>query len=592
MQAGYMSETDSNSETRRERALLDWIQQFAPYGVVILDKSFCIQGWNHWMEAHSGKLLRETVGKSLFDVYPDLAARNLVGHFERAMLGESSVLSTSLHEYLLPMTPPLRENGVDKMRQTARISPLMADSQVSGIVMVIEDVTQRESQAEILQRQHRRDEILSWALSHFLKSEEPRKTIRLLFFKIAEHMDFDTFLLYIRDVETGMLNLSATGGIPVELEAAFSKYPVLSKVTESEEMVIFNSIRASTEADLGLLKDANASAAIAIPLFANDRQLGLICFATWSRDTILKEEADLLATIAQYLAAALDRENTNQQLQKAKVELSNHARLLEQKVEERTLRLKETVSELETFSYTLAHDLKAPARGISGYCQVLLEDYADVLPPDAKDIIQKLEHAPRRMEALIRDLLEFSKVSRQNVTLSETELEPILEDLLAMRGPDVRSAVTIVTPLHPVKAHKALLQQVLGNLIDNAIKFVNPDNQPNIEIRTEIVGHKSPSARGSLLFSSEDIDVLDKNPAAEPSKQIKLSVVDKGIGIAPEAHQKIFGIFERGLNADSYEGTGMGLAIVARAMQKMKGSCGVESKPGEGSQFWIELPAA
>ena len=127
----------------------------------------------------------------------------------------------------------------------------------------------------------------------------------------------------------------------------------------------------------------------------------------------------------------------------AQGELSQHAQILEKRVEERTVQLKETISELETFSYTLAHDLKAPVRAMNGYCQILLEDFAGVLPARADLIIQKLARAPKRMEALIHDLLEFNEVSRQNIVLSRVDLETILNDVLSLRTPDVSQAVTI-----------------------------------------------------------------------------------------------------------------------------------------------------
>jgi signal transduction histidine kinase len=492
------------------------------------------------------------------------------------------------------MSSPLKEAANSQMRQTARIAPLRSEGLVTGVVVVIEDVTQRETQSEALFRQHRRDETLSWALAHFLKSDEPRKTIRQLFFKIAEHLDFDTFLVYFRDIESKTLSLYTCGGIQAEMEKDFADYPLLSGIADCRLPAIFESVQTRGEPEYEILKKAHISAAIAIPLTANERSLGLLCFATWSRPSIAADEADLLTTIAQYLATAVDKENTNLQLQKAQQELSNHALMLERNVEERTSRLKETISELETFSYTLAHDLKAPVRAMNGYCQILLDDLADSLPPKANEIVQKLARTPRQMEALIQDLLKFSEVSRHDVVLQPIELGTVLEDVLALRIPEVRQAVSICEPLHLVRAHKILLHQVLSNLIDNAVKFVAADTLPRITIRTELVSHGSPSTRaGRLLFNSPPPNPPSAGQASEnvPAR-VRIWVIDEGIGIPPEVHQKIFGIFERGTSSEAYEGTGMGLAIVARAMQRMGGTCGVESEEGKGSSFWIELPAA
>jgi PAS domain S-box-containing protein len=132
-----------------------------------LDESFQVQSWNHWMETHSGMRFEDVAGKSIFALFPDLRERKLGTHFERALLGESSVLSSGLHRYLLKLPSPFRETGKAEMLQTARIAPLYTAGEICGIVVVLEDVTQRESQAEELGRQHRRDELLSgpWPIS-------------------------------------------------------------------------------------------------------------------------------------------------------------------------------------------------------------------------------------------------------------------------------------------------------------------------------------------------------------------------------------------------------------------------------------------
>ena len=256
-------------------------------------------------------------------------------------------------------------------------------------------------------------------------------------------------------------------------------------------------------------------------------------------------------------------------------------------------RLQETIAELETFSYTIAHDLRAPARGISGYCDVMREDFAAGLSPEAQRVVEKIARASKRMETLTRDLLEFSKVSRQEIVLSPVDIETVIEDLASVRFPGIREAITVYSPLHLVRAHQGLLQHVFSNLIDNAMKFVQPKTAPKITISTEVVPRGSPNTRSrSLVFSSTE--ALPQNSAVQPIEQppehIRVWVRDQGIGIPREAHQKIFGIFERGVSSEVYEGTGIGLAIVSRAMQRMGGTCGVESEPGKGSRFWLELP--
>lgn len=589
-----MPEITDDSACPREGALLSWIQQFAPFGVVTLDESLCVQSWNHWMEQHSARKFEEIKGQSLFSLFPDLKERKLTSHFERALEGESSVLSTGLHRYLLPLPSPFRELDEEHMLQTARIAPLYSGEKICGVVLVIEDVTQRESQAQTLNQQHRRDELFSWTLAQLLKSDRPRKEVRQLFFKVAEQLDFDTFLVYFGDVQAGTLTLDAVGGIPPELESGFFHCPFLKVLSRESAATVLNSIQAHEEPEYAIFRKAGISAAVIIPLAAKN-SLGLLCFATGTRDSILPEESDLITIIGQYLATALDRDDTNQMLNKAKEELSAHSRLLESRVRERTARLQETISELETFSYTVAHDLRAPARGTTGYCEVLLEDFGRELSAEAMRVIEQIMKLSTRMEALTRDLLEFTRISRQDAPLSRIEIEPILKEVLSFYDPAIRRAITIHSPLHSVLAHKSLLQQVFSNLIENAVKFVPPGTAPKITVFSELVPEGSPNTRSrSLEFSSMQASSPgEARPQTSPEvDHVRIWVQDQGIGITREAHQKIFGIFERAMTSDLYPGTGIGLAIVARAMQRMGGTCGVESELGKGSRFWLDLPSA
>jgi signal transduction histidine kinase len=251
--------------------------------------------------------------------------------------------------------------------------------------------------------------------------------------------------------------------------------------------------------------------------------------------------------------------------------LNEHTQELEKKIAERTVSLHQIIAELQTFSYTIAHDLRAPIRAVNGYCQVLLDDYAQVLPPDAALILQRLRSASTQMDALTRDLLEFSKVSRQDLTLTAVDLEAIVTETVLLAGLRVSSATHIEHPLHTVYANRTLVGQCVSNLLQNAVKFCQPGTPPAVRIRSELV-----SAQAGAI--------------AAP--RVRLWIEDNGIGISPEAQRKVFGIFERGDRASEYEGTGIGLAIVARAMERMGGSCGVESALNQGSRFWLEFPAA
>jgi PAS domain S-box-containing protein len=222
-------------------------------------------------------------------------------------------------------------------------------------------------------------------------------------------------------------------------------------------------------------------------------------------------------------------------------------------------------AELEAFSYTVSHDLRAPLRSMAGFCQILLEDYQDGKSVDAnwKEYVQRIAQASRQMDALIRDLLAFSRLARDKVELAPIDLGPLLNEVIAemrLEG----TPVTLDGAPGVVVGNRVLLSQIFTNLISNALKFVAAGTGPRVRLISE------PGADGA----------------------IRTWVEDNGIGIAPEYHEKIFQVFERLNDAASYPGTGIGLAIVRRAVGRMGGRVGVESEEGKGSRFWVELPKA
>lgn len=259
------------------------------------------------------------------------------------------------------------------------------------------------------------------------------------------------------------------------------------------------------------------------------------------------------------------RKTTEQQLLTARAGLEEHARLLEARVAERTRELQQKVAELEAFSYSLSHDLRAPLRALSGYASVLLAEYGAQSAPAARDYSEKIQRAALRLDQLIVDVLSYHRVSREEVRLTRVELNPLLDEIVAEREPlqAIRAQIQIAPALPAVRGHESLLTQCFSNLLENAAKFVRPGQAPHVEIFAQ--------SRGS---------------------SVRVFVRDHGIGVPPEHAERIFGIFERLHMASAYPGTGIGLAIVRRAVERMRGNAGVESDGVHGSTFWIELPAA
>jgi signal transduction histidine kinase len=239
---------------------------------------------------------------------------------------------------------------------------------------------------------------------------------------------------------------------------------------------------------------------------------------------------------------------------------------LEVKVEERTQELQERNEELEAFAHSVSHDLRAPLRAMHGFSRALVEDCADQLSPDGLEYVTRIAAASQRMDVLTQDLLAYSRVSRTNMALSVVELATVVTSAMSQLEADVsarNARVAVDDGLPRAMAHKPVLEQVVANLLSNGLKFVPNDRSPEIRISAERLNGR-----------------------------VRLWVQDNGIGIDPSHHQRIFSVFERLHANEQYTGTGIGLAIVRKGVERMGGHVGVESTLGAGSRFWIELKSA
>jgi PAS domain S-box-containing protein len=237
---------------------------------------------------------------------------------------------------------------------------------------------------------------------------------------------------------------------------------------------------------------------------------------------------------------------------------------LEERVTARTALLQDANHELETFSYAVAHDLRAPLRAMAGFSSVLLEDFARKWGEEERELLVRIKRGAERLDLLIEDMLKYSKVSREGQTLKPVDLDCLIEDML-LQYPTFQDRTfqfQVAHPLAKVFGTESGLTQVISNLLTNAVKFVSKDRPAKIKIWTE---------------------PKDEN--------VRLWIEDNGIGISPENHARIFNMFEK-VDGNQAQGTGIGLAIAKRAVHKMKGSIGLESVYGVGTKMWIELRSA
>ena len=237
---------------------------------------------------------------------------------------------------------------------------------------------------------------------------------------------------------------------------------------------------------------------------------------------------------------------------------------LEERIAARTAALNAKTKELETFTYSVAHDLKAPLRGIVGYGRLLLEECSDQLNDDGRAFVKTINSSTEEMNQLIEDLLDYSRLERRDLKKCTIELQPLISTLVEERRVEPASGnIDFVVRVNGGTVHADTngLTQALRNYLDNAIKFTKQVSNPRIEIGSE----ETPSG-------------------------CRVWVADNGVGFDMKYHDRIFEIFQRLNRAEEYPGTGVGLAIVRKSMERMGGRAWAESTPGKGATFYLEIP--
>ena len=268
----------------------------------------------------------------------------------------------------------------------------------------------------------------------------------------------------------------------------------------------------------------------------------------------------LVATLETLLAARHRQYEIRDLLHERDALLSS----LESRVAARTTELRQMIEEMESFSYSVSHDLRSPLRSLAGYAEALQEDYASELPPGARDYCEKITRAARRMDNLTQDILAYTRVARCEMKITWVDLDSLISEVIEQYPALVSSAtrIHIDRPLGGVKGHTPSLIQCFSNLLGNALKFGPEGRLPHIDIRAVLSGRRR-----------------------------RIMVKDNGPGIDQADHARIFRMFERAAGK-SIAGTGIGLAIVKKAVERMGGSVGVRSALGQGAEFWIDLEDA
>jgi signal transduction histidine kinase len=277
----------------------------------------------------------------------------------------------------------------------------------------------------------------------------------------------------------------------------------------------------------------------------------------------VKDDAGNIIGGAKIARDITEQKEIEEKLRDAQRRLLLHAADLEATVAERTAKLKETVNDLQSFSYSIAHDMRAPLRAMGTFAQLLMDELPAGAPAETKTYCERIIIGAARLDNLINDALNYTKAALQESPLQEVDVSKLMRGLLDTY-PNLHAKnadISIEENLPVVLGNEALLTQCFSNLLGNAVKFVAVGARPKVRVWSE-----------------------------RHDGFTRLWIEDNGIGIPKHAQPRLFAMFQKLDN--QYEGTGIGLAIVRKVAERMGGKVGVESEPGQGSRFWVELRVA
>jgi PAS domain S-box-containing protein len=538
------------------RTLLDTLISAAPIGFAFQDTALRYQLINERLAAINGLPISAHQGCVAEEIVPWLAPT------VTPLLQEVLKTERPLVDLEIADAPPAALG--DPRHWLVSYYPVrVPDGGLLGVGTVVQDITARKQAELAAERAAARLRALHTIDRAILAAQAPAATAETALVHMRQVVPFTRAL-------TLMLDSDGTASLLARVGEGSSWPGDLGRLS-AEAVAAFDTQLsvpdlAAYPARTALMERALADglrSLLAVPLHARGQPLGAVIVTGGPPSAFNDEHVAIVGEVADQLAVALQQAQLREALQR-------YAAELEDRVAERTAQLEAANADLEAFAYIAAHDLRAPLRGLQGFAAAVLEDYTDVLDPLGQQYLQRIAATARQMDTLISDLLWYSRLSRSALQIQPVSLRQIVGEALAQLQPQIAerdAEIVVAEGLPAVAAHHTTLVQTVVNLLNNAIMFVAPGVHPRIRVWAE-------------------------RRAEDDRMYVRLWLEDNGIGIAPHHQQRIFQVFERLHSQDAYPGTGIGLAIVRRGLERMGGRVGVESAEGQGSRFWIELPAA
>lgn len=420
----------------------------------------------------------------------------------------------------------------------------------------VADVTEERRASRILAERNRELAALYRVSEVTQTSATPGEAYADILFEIARVMGVPTVLLEQVDRSADRLVTLAAWGRPFDPsslpETPIHQSPAGSTVQTGRPSV-FPDLRTARGTIHDQILRLEPRFWASLPLSAAGAVYGVLSLVDTAPREVDERWTQLAVSLAAAVAAYMERMDSEEALRESE---ARHRALAQQ--------LKQANQELEAFAYSVSHDLRAPLRTMQGFAHALLQNYGDEMPEEARDYARRIIVSGRQSERLISDLLAYSRLSFEKLDMKPVDLGAVLGQSLEQIQAYVHESgaqVDVSRDLPTVLGSQTALVQVVSNLLSNAVKFSAPGTTPVVRV-----------------FAEERDDV------------VRLWVEDNGVGVPEGQEDRIFGVFERLDQGGERPGTGIGLAVVRRGMERIGGRCGVERRPEGGSAFWIEAP--
>ena len=428
-------------------------------------------------------------------------------------------------------------------------TPVIEKDAVVGAVVVFRDITERLRSQEALRKSVRRLELLGHTAGELLQTREPQKLVESLCREVMALLDCHAFFNFLADEAAGKLHLNACAGISDEeaknIEWLDYGVAVCGCAARDACRIVAEHIPGTPDPRTEIVKSYGIRAYACHPLLdTGNKVLGTLSFGTRSRETFTNEDLSLMKAIADQVSTAMVRMRDEKALRDSAQELAR------------------SNADLEQFAYVASHDLQEPLRAVAGFLGLLKMEAGKSLNKEAGEFIQFSIEGAERMQRLIRDLLAYSRVGTKGAAFRPISMQTALDAALSNLRVSIEESNASITadPLPDIVADSTQMAQLLQNLIGNGLKFHGPQ-RPEIHVTCKWTD-------GKWVFG----------------------VRDNGIGIDPQYAQRIFTIFQRLHTNEEYSGTGIGLAICKKIVERRGGRIWVESQPGSGSTFYFTVP--